>query len=156
MTAETIGLAITNIVVVIGWFVVFRQALHIKRRDDLRKLVDLSTNVIDEIYNLTCKYYSSSLNGHINHDSTNLRAKFVLLSHYLLMLRSANISTGISAALTQYKIHATGGYFETVGFQNQNAVPNWQNDLASAAQELRFRIEKGYFDLSRAKTLFFL
>lgn len=151
---ELVSQVLTNALVIVGWFIVFRQALAVRYRDDLRKIVDLAADTINDIYQRCCAYYSDRSSGHINHNSTNIKAKFVLLSHYLLMLREAGIDTGVSKSLTEYKIHASGGYFETLDYQKQAEVPNWQIDLASSAQELRYRLERGYFDQSKRQRKF--
>lgn len=152
MKPETISLVVTNIVVILGWFVVFRQSLLIKSRDDIRNMIDITSNTVDEIYNLCKIYYSYENIDHINYDSTSIKAKFVLLSHYLGLLRAAGMSGGVSAALIIFKMHATGGHFETLNFHSQETVPNWKSELAASAEELKFRVEGNYFDWSRKRS----
>lgn len=145
---EIASTIVTNFVVILGWIIVFRQAINLRKRDDVRKTVDLISATCDEIYKLACIYYSDRNNSHINYNSTNLKAKFVLLSHYLLLLRGASVRLDISATLNSFKNLATGGYFETVNFPLQESLPNWQTNLAATAHELKFRVEKAYFDWS--------
>jgi hypothetical protein len=139
---------LTNIIVIFGWLVVFRQAIHLRRREDIRKTIDLISGTVDNIYDLTCSYYSSN-EGHITYSSANLKAKFVLLSHYLILLKDTGIVTGISPTLTAYKIYSTGSYFETQNYKKQEDIPDWRSELAASAQELKFKLEKGYFEWSK-------
>lgn len=142
----------TNLVVIAGWFVVFRQAIHLRRRDDVRKTVDLIGATVDEVYDICREYYSQRTDGHINYLSTNIKAKFVLISHYLILVSGSDIVKNVSPALRAFKIHATGGYFETTDYHKQEDVPNWKTELAASAHELKFRVEKGYFDWSKSKS----
>lgn len=152
MTKDLIILAVTNLVVIVGWFFLFKQTLSIKRRDEIRKLVELSSATIDEIYLLCQEYYSSDSGDHISYSSTNIKAKFVLLSHYLLLLRNEGVGGEISVALRAFKIFATGGLFETTRFNEQDDVPGWKSELATSAHELKFRIEKGFFDWTHSRS----
>ncbi|MBK9999618.1 MAG: hypothetical protein IPO97_00625 [Sphingomonadales bacterium] len=142
----------TNAIVILGWYVVFKQAVYIKNRDDIRKNIDLITRTIDEIFDLCKMYYSSENAEHINYTSASIKAKFVLLSHYFILIKDTGIFDRVLPTLTEYKIHATGGYFETIDFHKQVEMQDWRSLLAASAHELKFRAERGYFDWSKRKS----
>lgn len=154
MAVETANIVVTNLVVAFGWFIVFKQALKVNHNQNISRVSSLATTTIDDIYN-QCKNYYRASGDHISYESADIRAKFVLLSHYLILLRESGIETGISAALIQFKGHAMGGYFETIDYKRQLDLPNWKINLTSSAHELKFRIEKGQFDQSRVKASIF-
>jgi len=136
---------ISNIIVIVGWYVVFQQAKSVKSREEIRDLVSRIDKTIDQIFSLCVDYYSEKNLGHQNFTSADIRAKFVLLSHLLIIIKDIDVNKVISPSLVQLRKNAMGGYFETVEYLDQLKIPNWKSDLAASASELQFRVEQIYF-----------
>ena len=134
-----------NAIVIVGWFIVFLQSKTIKNREEVRSLIDKISTIIDDIYILTIQYYDQSSRKHISHKSAEIRSKFVILSRLLLLVRYWDKDRIISPALVAFKMTCTGNFFETTRFQEQSDIPDWKSELASSAQDLKFKIESSYF-----------
>lgn len=135
----------TNAIVIAGWFVIFKQTVSIKNRDELKSVASLSHVLIDKIYFDAIDYYDDESDQHINHKSARIRSDFVYLSHTLIVFRSIVATDKLSVPLLAFRMHAMGGHFETQSFKMQNAIPDWKNELANSASELKFKIDQAYF-----------
>lgn len=135
----------TNAIVILGWFIIFQQTQSIKTREETRSLITDITILIDDIYTKTITYYGESQKEHISHLSSEIKSKFTLLSQMLLMIKQIDKQKLISPVLVEFKLHCTGGYFETVDFKKQSDVPNWEGKLAASAADLKLKIQQNYF-----------
>lgn len=133
------------ILVVIGWIVLFRQSLAIRRREEMAQSVQLAVETVTDILSLSKEYYSPSNSEHISYLSAELKGKFVLLSKYLLILRAAGMRLDVREGLLKYKILSTGGHFETTSFLQQLNQPNWREEITYTGLSLRYAIERSYF-----------
>lgn len=75
---------VPSIIVILGWIIVFRQAMLLKYRDELQSIIKNAQNVIDQIFALSKDYYESN-EEHIGFVSADIRSRFLLLSHYLII-----------------------------------------------------------------------
>lgn len=144
-----------SIITVIGWIIIFQQAMNIRYSEDVKNVVEKSNNVIDRIYDLAFEYYGENIE-HIGLKSADIRANFLLLSHYLLLLREKGIQTGLSSYLTAYKKAVMGDYFETTEFKKQLEIPDRRSDIANGRSELSFRISQTYYTWSKRVGFFAL
>lgn len=150
MPGETgiwVGLA-PSAITMVGWAFIFRQNIVLKCRGDVYNIVKLSKIVVDEIYELSKKYYEGN-DSHIGFLSADIRSRFTLLSLYLLLLRERGVSGDITKPLLFYRSAVMGSYFETVDFKKQMDVPNRRADISNSRSELNFEIEKIYLGWSK-------
>jgi hypothetical protein len=130
---------------VIGWIVLYRQSLAMRRREEMAQSIKLVIQTIDDILRLSKEYYSPANKSHISYVSAEIKGQFFLLSMYLMILKAAGMTFDVKDAVVRFKMLATGGHFETVNFLRQLSMPNWQEDLTYAGLSLRFTIERTYF-----------
>lgn len=140
------------LVSVVGWIVVFEQAASLKNRDETAHIVGVTKNTIDEIFDLGVTYYENNIH-HIGFISADIRAKFLLLSHYLLLLRSKGLNIDLEQYVVQYRKAIMGGYFETLDFKKQVEIPDRRSDIANARSELKFRLDKIHSDWAHNRSL---
>ena len=137
------------VIIIFGWIVIIRANHGLESRKEIRKTVDSMISLSDKIYLNCCEYYSLSNEDHLSHTSFSITTNYLLLSHYMIYLKSIGIFEMEAIYLTNFKKLATGGYFQTAEFQSQNAVPNWKIELAASHAEFKFRLDKSYFDWSK-------
>lgn len=147
---------IPHAIVVIGWAVLLRNSFLLKDREDAKRIVDSISETCDAIFDSCILYYEQKDDRHISLISGDIKAKFVLLSHYLSLARKSGLQGDFSRYLRDFKKQATGFHFETIHFKQQMAIPNWYVDLSAAASEMKFRTESSYFAWSRRKGRSFL
>lgn len=145
-------IAVPAIIIIAGWFVIYNNSLKIESRKEARDFVDKIENLIDSLQHDINQYYSVNEN-HIGNYSSNIKAKFLLLSHYLFILKSLGINFRGSRLLTEFKKSATGGYFETQDFRKQAEIPGWEADLASLAAQIKLALRRSYFEWTQGTKL---
>ena len=136
-----------------GWFVIFRQSNFLKIRDDVKTIVNDATNVIDMIFVLSVEYYEKN-EKHIGFCSADIRSKFLLLSHYLILISQYGVKTNIESYVVAYRKAVMAGYFETENFKKQLEIPNMRAEISNCRSELNFRINKCYLDWSLSTNFF--
>lgn len=150
--------ALSIAVSVLGWIVVFRQTSIIKYRDDVKVIVQKSEDTVNRLFDLA-KYYYQENDEHIGFASADIRANFLLLSHYLILLRHFGLETKLESYVVAYRSAIMGGYFETTDFKKQLEIPDKRSDISNTKSELNFRINKSYFnwtnEFSFTSSLFF-
>jgi len=136
---------IAAILVVVGWVVLYRQTLAMRRREEMAQSVQLVIQTVDNIFHLSREYYSPSNSDHISYLSAEIKGKFVLLSKYLMILKAAGMQFDVKVDILKFKMLSTGGHFETVDFLQQLNQPNWREELTYSGLSLRYSIERSYF-----------
>lgn len=142
---QFVDVVLPSLLVLIGWWVVYWQTLRIKRRDDLQLLVEKATNLVEEIRCDSLEYFTDAQEV-IGPRSAKIRADFVLLSKYLLLLRQRGLPLCVSAHLTEFRRNAMGGYFENVEVSKQVTIPNWFSELANSRTQMIYLINKDFLD----------
>ncbi|MEN7535975.1 hypothetical protein [Aurantiacibacter flavus] len=137
---------------VIGWVVVFEHSALLKNRDNISEIVKSAKFEVDEILKISKQYYESNDN-HIGFLSGEIRSKFLLVSHYLMLLRDLGVDGKVARYLVQYKQAVTGGYFETIDFKMQTQEQVGKSDITNSANELKFRIDKMYCDWMKSTSI---
>lgn len=146
---------ITCLLVIAGWVVVYKQNLALKERDEIESLVNHALQEIIEVQKLCEIYYGKDNDKHIGFKSNEIKAKFMLLSHYLMMLKNNYNINVQSTYLNEYKKVCTGNHFETINFSMQIEIPDWMPDLSMKSAELRYRIVQAHIIcLNNKKFLF--
>ena len=133
---------------VIGWIIVFRQAMFIKHRDDIKNIIDNAKITVDDIFELSKNYYLEN-DDHIGFASSDIKSRFLLLSHYILLLKSKGVDVKLSPYVISFRKAIMGDYFETLDFKKQMEIPDRRSDITNGRSELNFRIEKTYVDWAR-------
>ncbi len=131
---------LTAAVTIFGWFVVFRQSLILKSREDVRGLVDTAQSIVDEIYELSKKYYTDN-DDHIGFISSDIRSRFLLLSLYVSLINKKNAKYDVEHYVIQYRKAIMGGFFETTEFKRQMEIPDRRADISNFRSELHYHIE---------------
>lgn len=143
---DVVEIALPNVLVLIGWFVVYHQMVAMKKRDDLALMVEKSIQLIEEIYNLTIDYFSNDNIEPIGHESADIRSKHLLLSHYLMTLRQRNVKGEIGKTLNAYRQVTMGTFFENTRKSEQRTLPHWKSELANNKSELIFRLNQNFLE----------
>ena len=130
-----------------GWYVVYRNSLKIEARKEAREFVDHLDGVIDSLHRSIIRYYCEN-EQHTGDLSSSIKAEFLLISHYLFLLKGLGINFTGGALLTNYRKAATGMFFETVEFKKQRDIPNWEAEVASLAAQLKLALRRAYFSWS--------
>lgn len=146
---EILKVAVPSLITAAGWIIVFRQATTLKIRDELKATCDEACKTVDVIFNLATEYYSDNNRVHIGILSANIRAQFLLLSHYLVLTRNRGITFSFSPYLIAYRKAIMGDHFETTEFLKQLEIPDRKSDIANTRSELHFRIQSAYIDWSK-------
>lgn len=94
------------------------------------------------------RYYKGD-EGHIGFHSADIRSKFLLLSHYLILMKNKGITFDFTPYLIAYRKAVMGDHFETEQYKKQLEIPDRKSDIANSRSELHFRITKSYIDWSR-------
>lgn len=147
---ELAKIVIPSVITAAGWIVVFKQSSTLKYRDEVKSLVDQSIILVDDIYELCCQYYTGDKEEHIGITSANIRAKFLLLSHYFLLMKMRGVNVNFSPNLIAYRRAVMGGYFETEQFRSQFNIPDKKSEISNSRSELSFRVQKSFIDWSRS------
>lgn len=140
---------IPSLVTIVGWMIVFRQTMMIKHREDIHNIVISTQKAVDEIYDLSIKYYGEENSSHMGFISSDIRAKFLVISYYLILLKEKGIKPQVNKYVIFYRTAVMGGYFETVDFKKQVEVPNRRSDISNGRSDLNFQLEKMYIDWAR-------
>lgn len=130
--------------IVAGWFVVYNNSLKIEKRKEAREFVQDIEILIDKIYVDVISYYTNG-EEHIGPDTSLIKSNFLLISHYLFVLKSLGLNPNCSQYLTQFRRSSTGGFFETKEFKNQCNVPGWDSEIANSASQLKLSLRICYY-----------
>lgn len=148
---DVLSIAIPNLLVLIGWLVIYRQTISIKRRDDLEGIVRKSCELIEKIYSDAIAYFSDDEILPIGHESAEIRSTSLLLTHYLMLLRERGVKKSIGPYLISFRKSCMGGFFESTRKNEQSGLPNWKSDLANSKSELIFRINQSFLEWCHPK-----
>lgn len=136
---------------VIGWIVVFEQAASLKNRDDVHKLITDSKNTVDGIFQSSITYFCEN-DHHIGFLSSEIRAEFLLLSHYIFLLRQKGLKSKLEPYVVDYRKSVMGKHFETLDFKKQLVDQENISKIANSRSELKFRLDKMHSDWARNRS----
>jgi hypothetical protein len=133
------------ILIISGWFVLYRNSVKIETRKEAREFIEKIEFLIDKIQTQVNKYYCSDnmkFNGNL---SCSIKADFLLLSHYLFIMKGLGLTLQNSEHLVAYKKATTGAYFETADYLKQTDIPGWEADCVNHAAKLKLSVRTAYF-----------
>lgn len=139
-------IAVPASLIVAGWFVVYANSKKIESRKEARDFVEQIEGLIDTINIRSKEYYNSNENTPSENLSSEIKASFTLLSHYLFILKGLGIRFKNTTRLVMFKKLITGSYFETKDFKNQLAIPGWNQEVSNATAELKLSVRQAYFE----------
>lgn len=138
-------ITVPALLIITGWFVLYRNSVKIEKRKEVRDFVDQITDLIDKISIDSQIYYSSLNSDSIGNLSCTIKSNFLLLSHYLFIMKGLGVEFQNSDYLIGFKKITTGGYFETSSYLKQSDIPGWQADCANNAAQLKLSVRLAYF-----------
>jgi hypothetical protein len=138
-------IAVPALLLVAGWYVLYRNSVRIESRKEVREFVEQIEKIINKINTDSRQYYSIENHEAIGNLSCTIKSNFLLLSHYLFILKGLGVDFQNSEYLIAFKKNTTGGYFETTDYLQQIDIPGWQADCANFAAQLKLSVRLAYF-----------
>ncbi|KHL25633.1 hypothetical protein PK98_02965 [Croceibacterium mercuriale] len=147
---DFIKLTVPAILVIAGWYVVYRNALKLEFRKDTRKLIEITIGIVESVTEDSRDYYSESNRDHIGYLSARIKADLSLISHYIFMIESCGVKFKGSDALVDFRKCVSGSYFETTDFRKQIDLPGWHSELSVSSARLKMLLDRCYFEWTNA------
>jgi hypothetical protein len=142
---EFLKIAVPAALVVIGWLVLIRNSSRIEARKEIKNLIDIIVNTIDEIGSDSIVYFDRSNLEHSGHLSNKITTNFSLISHYLFILEGCGVKFVGTQDLVDFKKTVTGSYFQTKDYLKQTEIPGWASELAANQAKLKLSVNRSYF-----------
>lgn len=130
----------------IGWFVVSAQNDKRERRKEIRSLIDEVKDLCEDLRNEVLVYYSYENKKYSCAESRNIKLKFLLISEYVILLKSAGLLIDPTDEVIALRKLCIGGNFETRKFKDRvDKEGQFYAEVDAAFSELMMLFDKRYF-----------
>lgn len=130
----------------LGWFVVSRQHNQRERRKEVRELVRLVEQRVDDILDQAAEYYSlDGKDPKCPALASKMRFGLSAIGQLLKRLRAAGLEPAANDELIAFRQAVTGGNFETVARQRQDSGGAVLAESSASGFALVSKLEENYF-----------